>query len=131
LLTPAEKFKIFFTLILVSQKPLDNNFKIHLKLTAMITVHDTFVCKPGNASKVAKLFKEVMVDNTGLVHIMTDLTGDYNRVIMVSQYESLSAYEQNFQKYMQDTDEMKKMKEKMMGYHELYLTGSREIFQIW
>ena len=97
----------------------------------MITVHDTFVCKPGNASKVAKLFKEVMVDNKDLVHIMTDLTGDYNRVVMVTQYENLTAYEQSFQKYMQDTDEMKKMKEKMKGYHELYLTGSREIFQIW
>jgi len=26
---------------------------------------------------------------------------------------------------------MKKMKEKMKGYHELYLTGSREIYQVW
>jgi hypothetical protein len=24
----------------------------------MIIVHDTFICKPGNASKLAKLFKE-------------------------------------------------------------------------
>jgi len=97
----------------------------------MIIVHDIFVCKPGNASKVAKLFKEVMADNKELVNIMTDLTGGYNRVIMVSQYDSLTAYEQSFQKYMQDTDEMKKMKEKMKGYHELYLTGSREIYQVW
>ncbi len=27
--------------------------------------------------------------------------------------------------------EMKKMKEKMQGYHEMYLTGSREIYQVW
>jgi len=33
----------------------------------MIIVHDIFVCKPGNASKLAKLFKEVMADNTDLV----------------------------------------------------------------
>jgi hypothetical protein len=44
----------------------------------MIIVHDVFVCKPGNASKVAKLFKEVMATNSDLVNIMTDLTGDYN-----------------------------------------------------
>jgi heme-degrading monooxygenase HmoA len=97
----------------------------------MIIVHDIFICKPGNASKVAKMFKEVMADNTELVNILTDMTGQYNRVIMVSKFDSLAAYEQSFQKYMQDTDEMKKMKEKMKGYHEMYQTGSREIFQVW
>jgi len=97
----------------------------------MIIVHDIFVCKPGYASKVAKLFKEVMADNDEVVNIMTDITGEYNRVIMVSQYENLTAYEQSFEKYMQDSEEMKKMKEKMQGYHEMYLTGSREIYRVW
>ena len=97
----------------------------------MIIVHDTFICKPGNASKVAKMFKEAMVDNIDVVNILTDMTGEYNRVIMVSKHDSLSAYEQSFQKYMQDTEEVKKMKEKMKGYHDMYLTGSREIFQVW
>ena len=97
----------------------------------MIMVHDTFICKPGNASKVAKMFKDAMSENTDVVNIMTDLTGEYNRVVMVSKYENLAAYEESFQKYMQDTDEVKKIKEKMKGYHELYLSGSREIFQVW
>ena len=97
----------------------------------MIIVHDSFICKPGNASKVAKMFKEAMVDNADVVNILTDMTGEYNRVIMVSKHDSLSAYEQSFQKYMQDNEEVKKMKEKMKGYHEMYLTGSREIYQVW
>ena len=97
----------------------------------MIIVHDTFVCKPGNASKLANLFKEVMVNNKDLVHIMTDMTGQYNRVIMVSQYENLSAFEQSWKKYEENTDEMKKMKEMMKGYHEMYLSGSREIYHVW
>ncbi len=97
----------------------------------MIIVHDIFICKPGQASKLAKLFKEVMGDDEELVNIMTDMTGEFNRVVMVTKYDSLTAYEQNFQKYMQDSDEMKKMKEKMKGYHDMYLTGSREIFQVW
>lgn len=96
----------------------------------MIMVHDIFICKPGNASKLAKLFKEVMTENMDLVHIMTDLTGDYNKVVMVSKYESLTAFEQSFQKYMQDNEDTRKMKEKMKGYHEMYLTGSREIYQV-
>jgi heme-degrading monooxygenase HmoA len=97
----------------------------------MIIVHDIFICKPGQASKMAKLFKDVMADNEDLVNIMTDMTGEFNRVVMVTKYENLTAYEQNFQKYMEDSDEMKKMKEKMKGYHDMYLTGSREIFQVW
>jgi hypothetical protein len=97
----------------------------------MIIVHDTFICKPGSASKLAKLFKEVMADNSELVNIMTDLTGSYNKVVMVSKYDSLTGYEKSFEKYMQDSEEMKKMKEKMKDYHDLYLTGSREIYRVW
>lgn len=97
----------------------------------MIIVHDIFICKPGNASKVAKLFKEVMADNPETVNIMTDLAGQYNKVVMVTKYENLTAYEQSWKKYEQDTEEMRKMKEKMKGYHEMYLTGSREIYQVW
>lgn len=96
----------------------------------MIVVHDIFICKPGNASKLAKLFKEAMTGITELDYIMTDMTGQYNRVIMVTRYESLTAYEKSFEKYMQDTDEMKKMKEMMKGYHDMYVSGSREIYRI-
>jgi len=97
----------------------------------MIIVHDVFVCKPGNASKLAKLFKEVMTDNKELVNIMTDMSGQYNRVIMVSKFESLTAYEKSWEKYKENTEEMKKMQEKMAGYTDMYLTGSREIYQVW
>lgn len=97
----------------------------------MIIVHDIFVCKPGHASKLAKLFKEVMTDNKELVHIMTDMTGQYNRVILVSQYENLTGYEESWKRMEADTEKMKKMAEKMAGYTEMYLTGSREIFRVW
>ncbi|GAA3948475.1 hypothetical protein GO495_25820 [Chitinophaga oryziterrae] len=97
----------------------------------MIIVHDIFICKPGNASKLAKLFKEVMTGNSELVNIMTDMTGQFNKVVMVSQYENLTAYEQSWEKYKEDSEAMKKMKEAMAGYHDMYLTGSREIYQVW
>ncbi len=97
----------------------------------MIIVHDIFVCKPGQASKLAKLFKESMAGNKEVVDVMTDMTGQYNRVIMVSRYENLAAYEKSFEAYMNPTPEMKAAMEKMKGYHEMYLTGSREIYRIW
>jgi len=97
----------------------------------MIIIHDIFICKPGNASKLAKLFKEVMSDNEELVNIMTDVTGQYNKIVMVSKYDNLTAYENSWKKYEENTEEMKKMREKMAGYHEMYLTGSREIYHVW
>lgn len=97
----------------------------------MIIVHDIFICKPGNASKLAKLFKEAMTGNTELVNIMTDVTGQFNKVVMVSHYENLNAYEKNWEKYKEDPEAMKKMNAAMAGYQEMYLTGSREIYQVW
>jgi hypothetical protein len=50
---------------------------------------------------------------------------------MVSKFDSLTAYEKDFEKYMKDTPEMQKMKEKMKGYTDMYLTGSREVYRTW
>ena len=97
----------------------------------MIIVHDIFICKPGNASKLAKKFKEAMSGNSEMVNIMTDTTGQFNKVVMVSQYASLTAYEQSWEKYKKDTEGMKKMNEAMAGYQDMYLTGSREMYQVW
>lgn len=97
----------------------------------MIIVHDVFVCKPGNASKLAKKFKEAMAGFSEVTNIMTDMTGQFNRVIMVSKYDSLTAYEASWKKYEEDNEVTQKMKDAMAGYQEMYLTGSREIFQTW
>lgn len=72
-----------------------------------------------------------MGKSSELVNIMTDMSGQYNKVVMVSKYESLTAYEQSWEKYKEDSPEMKKMNEAMAGYQDMYLTGSREIYQVW
>ena len=97
----------------------------------MIIVHDTFICKPGNASKMAKMFKDAMKGWKEMTDIMTDMTGQYNKVVMVSKFKSLAAYEKSFEKYMKASPELKKMTEKMAGYTDMYQTGSREIFKVW
>ncbi len=97
----------------------------------MIVVHEIFVAKPGNASKLAKMFKEATKESRDVKHILTDVTGAYNRVIMVSEYENLAGYEQSWEKMKAQPEAMKKMEEAMKGYQDMYLTGSREIFQIW
>lgn len=96
----------------------------------MIIVHDIFICKPGQASKMAKLFKEVMGNNKETVNIMTDMTGEYNKVVMVSQYESLTAYDKSWEQYKENPELAKEMDEKMKGYHDMFITGKREIYKI-
>ncbi|HCS22099.1 MAG TPA: hypothetical protein DIW47_16355 [Bacteroidetes bacterium] len=97
----------------------------------MITVHDIFICKPGNASKLAKLFKEwadaMPSKNT---RIMTDMTGQFHRVIVAASFENLAAYEEEM-KTMGQTPEEQKVMEKFKDMNEMYVSGSREIFKVW
>ena len=97
----------------------------------MIIVHDIFVCKPGNASKIAKLFKEwADVVPQKNVTVMTDMTGQYHRVIIAASFESLTAYEESM-KTMGQTDAEKKVMDKFKDMNEMYVSGSREIFKVW
>jgi hypothetical protein len=97
----------------------------------MISVHNTFVCKPGNASKVAKLFKE-WADSREAENmtVMTDMTGGWHRVILTESYPSLAAYEEE-QANMGRSREDKEMMEKFKDVNEMYVSGSREIFKVW
>ncbi len=97
----------------------------------MIIVHETFVCKPGNASKLAKLFKDAFSYDPHIKQVMTDMTGQYNRVIMAAEYQNLAEYGKSWEDMKNPTPEMKEAMKKMEGYTELYLTGSREIFRVW
>ncbi len=62
---------------------------------------------------------------------MTDMTGSFNKVVAVSKYESLSAYEKSWDKLKEDNEKTKRMEKVMEGYQDMYLTGSREIYQVW
>ena len=97
----------------------------------MIIVHDIFICKPGNASKLAKKFKEALSGNKEFTSIMTDMTGQFNKVVVVSQYENLTGYEKSWEDHKAHPEKAKKMEEAMAGYTDMYMTGSREIYQVW
>lgn len=93
----------------------------------MIVVRNSFIAKPGNAGKLAAMLKEATaVAELSSVRVLTDVTGDFNRVVMEHQVEDLAAFEATMKHYQ--TNE--KMREKMKGYTDLWTTGSREIFQV-
>jgi len=93
----------------------------------MIVIRNTFVCKPGHASKLAVQIKDAAtVSNLGKHRILTDLTGDFNRVILEHEAESFSAFEAAMKDYATNAA----FREKMKGYTELWVSGSREILQV-
>ena len=93
----------------------------------MIVVRECFVAKPGNASKLAAQFKDAATAAAmQRYRVLTDLTGDFNRVILEHEVDNLGDLETEMKDYR--TNEA--LREKLKGYTELYITGTREIFQI-
>jgi hypothetical protein len=93
----------------------------------MFIVRNTFVAKPGCASKLAAQLKEaVAAFKMPGARVMTDVTGDFNRVIMEHTAESL----EEFEKRMQETMGSPMYRERMAGYTELWITGSREVLRV-
>jgi hypothetical protein len=100
----------------------------------MIIVQDTFVCKPGNAGKLAKLFREWadLRPKERNTKIMTDMTGQFHRLVVSGEWESLAAYEEELKHMMENqSPEEKAVMEKFGDMNEKYVSGSREIFKVW
>ena len=93
----------------------------------MIVVRNCFIAKPGQASKLAAQLKDAAtVAKMGKARILTDLTGDFNRVILEYEADNVSGFEAMMKDYATNTA----FREKMKGYTDLWATGSREILQI-
>lgn len=93
----------------------------------MIVVRNRFIAKPGQASKLAAQLKEMAsAGNLPNHRILTDMTGEFNHVVMEYEVESLSAIEQMMQRYASDLQ----VREKAKGYTDLWTSGSREIFRV-
>jgi hypothetical protein len=93
----------------------------------MLIIRNSFVCKPGNASKLAAQLKDAAsVANVPRHRILTDVTGDFNRVVLEFEVDNIAQFEERMQDYQNNTA----FRNKMKGYTDLYLTGSREILQV-
>jgi hypothetical protein len=99
----------------------------------MLIYKETFIAKPGQASKMAKLMKEVMeADPNFKGRVMTDLIGNYNTVVVEGEVESLAAWEKMMEDMGKGSSKMSpELAEKMKNYTDMYLTGKREIFRVW
>ena len=95
----------------------------------MLIIRETFVAKPGMASKLAKLFKDSvgLISDKSRVRVLTDFVANFNTVVIETEVDSMSDYEERMREYMKNKD----MGDKMAGYTEMYQTGKREIWRVW
>lgn len=98
----------------------------------MFLIREVFTAKPGQASKLAKLFQKMM-NSEMKGRIMTDMVGPYNTVVMEVEVETLAQWEQEMMKYRSGHEEKPKdpeLAKEMANYVEMYQSGHREIFEI-
>lgn len=98
----------------------------------MLIIREVFTTKPGQASKLAKLFKRVFGEEPN-TRVMTDMVGNYNTVIVEMQVKNLAEFEKQMEDMKSGKPDPKMdpdVVQELSKYTEMYLTGRREIFQI-
>jgi phenylacetate-coenzyme A ligase PaaK-like adenylate-forming protein len=93
----------------------------------VLIVREYFVAKPGHATKLANLIKNTIVPAwQGKTRVLTDMTGEFNRVVLETEVGSLAEFEERMKEYQSNPE----WRTKMAGYTDLWTTGGREIFRV-
>lgn len=98
----------------------------------MYIIREVFRAKPGQASKLAKLFKKSF-SSMPSGRVMTDMVGDFNTVVMEMEVASLAEWEKEMADYKAgkvDPNMDKETLAEMAAYTDMFFEGRREIFQI-
>ena len=98
----------------------------------MLIIRDIFTAKPGQASKLANLWKKAMNGEKN-VRVLTDAIGDFNTVIMETEVKDLAEFERIMEAYK--AGDMPKGMDKetasaLSKYTEMYQSGKREVYKI-
>jgi hypothetical protein len=92
----------------------------------MIVIRNVFIARPGQASKLAIMFKTAAAAGKLPNHrVLNDLTGEFNRVVLEYEVGNLAEFEATMKEYQTNPEARKAMQ----GYTEMYLSGHREILQ--
>ena len=93
----------------------------------MYVIRETFTARPGQASTLARLFKQVMGELTqAKTRILTDYIANFNTVVMETEVDDLGTFEKMMAEYTSRQD----VRDKMKGYADMYTTGKREVYRV-
>jgi hypothetical protein len=93
----------------------------------MLIVRNSFIAKPGQAGKLAAQLKEMAAaGNLHNARVMTDLTGEFNHVVLEHEVKSAAEFEEALARRSSDP----KAAEMAKGYMDLWTKGRRELFRV-
>ena len=92
----------------------------------MYVVREVFTAKPGMASKLAALFKDLFQLMDMKSRVLTDFIGPFNTVVLETEVADLDEFDQKMAEYGARQD----IREKMKGYTDMYVTGRREVYRV-
>jgi hypothetical protein len=97
----------------------------------MYVIREIMYCKPGKVGEMIKRFKamEPLMKEAGqsAPKVMTDVTGEQFWTLVWEQ-ETPSVDE--YMKGMQQAGSDQRMQQIMQGYHDLVMSGKREIYKV-
>ena len=97
----------------------------------MFLIREIFHCRPGKAGEMVKRFKQMepLMKEMGQTtsRMMTDVSADqFWMLVWEQETESLEKYMADMQKGSSDP----RFQKIMEGYHDLVISGKREIYKI-
>ena len=92
----------------------------------MYVVREVFTAKPGMASRLAALFKDLFQLMDMKSRVLTDFIGPFNTVVLETEVSDLNEFDQKMAEYGARQD----IREKMKGYTDMYVTGRREVYRV-
>ena len=103
----------------------------------MLLIREIMYCKPGKVRPMVEKFvamsKLMEKGNMGKMRVMTDFVAEqYWTIVSEFEVESLDAFEKMMsgEGQPQNEEDMKAMEELMKGYHDLVVSGRREIYKL-
>ena len=93
----------------------------------MFVIREVFTAKPGMASQLARRFKEAFAGMPEMhTRVLTDQVASFNTVVLETEVQDLGEFDRRMQEYAAQPE----MRERLKGYHDMYLTGRREIYRV-
>ncbi len=101
----------------------------------MLLVREIFQCKPGKVRPLVEKFlamnKVSAKAGMSQMRVMTDVAGaPYWTLVAEMEVPSMAEFEKQMQGAGQDAAAMKEMEAIMKDYHDLVVSGRREVFTI-
>lgn len=97
----------------------------------MYLIRDVFRCKPGQAGRLAQMFKQTIPslereDGFANCRVLVDYVADYWTVVLQAEVEDLG----RFERHMATFSTRPEVRQILEGYMDLVDGGHREIYRI-